>query len=240
MVRNSERERLPKVVAESLVDMIAARELQPGDALPSESQLAEQFSVSKPTVRQALSHLAAFGIVQIQQGKPSTVQSLGPQPLQAYYQLAVRATDDGLREALELRRVVEVGLAELAATSADAAGKARLEAALAQMRAAMREFDGWIAADLEFHTALACCTGNALLTHTVIGLRDVMRYTMRSVAAQVDLRNVGQSCERHAAICRAVLAGDPEAARTAMQAHFDATKDIVAAIAADNSRLKRF
>lgn len=234
-----ERVRLSRTVADRLVDMIAARELREGDNLPSEAELARRFNVSKPTVREALKRLAAYGVVATRQGKPSTIRPLGPEVLEGFFRLLVRSRDEGLREAVELRRAIETGIAELAAARATTQDLLDLRRALERMAGHVDTLDPWLEADLAFHQALARCSRNELMAHTVEGMAPIMHYTMRLLGTQLDLRDVPATLARHAAIVAAVEARDAAAARRAMQAHFDAATPVVSAIAGDRSRLAR-
>eukprot|EP01042_Synura_sphagnicola_P011129 gene11129-14232_t len=69
-----DKQRLTEAVTQFVIDRVAERVYRPGDQLPSESELAKRLNVSKPVVREALGRLSALGIVQIQQGKPTTVK----------------------------------------------------------------------------------------------------------------------------------------------------------------------
>lgn len=238
-VNGEERVRLSTMVADRLVDMIAARELEENDSLPSEAELARRFNVSKSTVREALKRLAAYGMVAIQQGKPSTVRPLGPEALEGFFRLLVRSRDEGLKEAIELRRAIETGIVELAAARATTPSLLELERALDRMARSADTLDPWLDADLAFHQALARCSRNELMVHTIEGMKPIMRYTMRLLGTQLDLRDVPATLARHAAIVAAVEARDVDAARLAMKAHFDATLPVAAAIAGDRSRLAR-
>jgi GntR family transcriptional repressor for pyruvate dehydrogenase complex len=232
----ADRGRLSSMVADSLVGRIAEGSLRAGDALPSESELARQFAVSKPVVREALGHLAALGVVSIQQGKPTTIRAVGSGPLDDYFRIAVRANDDGLREAIELRRAIETEVAGLAAERMTAADLASLAVALRRMEEHVADLEPWLDADLAFHTALVHGARNSLLLHMLGALGEVMRYTMRLLHTQTDLRDPAATLRRHVAIFEAVHARDVDGARRAMAEHFQATQPVVRAILADRSR----
>src|SRR5690606_5045166 len=112
----TERAPLSEGISDQLIEMIAAGELKMDDPLPSEAELAAPFGVSKPVVREALKQLSLFGIVEIRQGRVARVKPLDSSALEGFFRLAVRSDSNGLRDAIELRRAVEVELAELAAT----------------------------------------------------------------------------------------------------------------------------
>lgn len=237
--RAPDRTRLTDTVTGYVIDRVASRALRPGDTLPGEAEFARQLNVSKPVVREALGRLAALGLVQIQQGKPTTIQPLSAGPFQGLLRMAVQAHDNGLREALELRRALETEVAGLAAERASAAQLIGIEAALEAMAANKHDLDRWLAADFSFHIALVRASENRLLELLVDALADVMRYSMRLLGLQTDLRDPAVTLARHAAIFDAVRERDVPGARRAMEVHFEATRSVVLAIGADAARRGR-
>lgn len=237
----SDKQSLTEVVTQFIIDRVGERVYRPGDALPSESELAQQLNVSKPVVREALGRLAALGVVQIHQGKSTTIQGLSAAPLDQFLRLAVRATDNGLREAIELRRALEAEIAALAAVRAGPLQIDQVEAAVEKMRAHIGgDFEAWLQGDFAFHVALARCSRNDLFEHFVEALADTIRYTQRALGAQQDLRDPAATVRRHQAIVDALRARDPDAARAAMTAHFAVTDAVIDEIARDRRRLERF
>lgn len=236
-----DKQRLTETVTQFVIDRVAERVYRPGDSLPSESDLAKRLNVSKPVVREALGRLAALGIVQIQQGKPTTVRGLSVAPLDQFLRLAVRATDNGLREAVELRRAIEVEIAALAAERATPLQIEPVEAAVEKMRENIDgDFERWLQGDFAFHVALARCSGNALLEHLVNALAETIKFTQRALGVQRDLRDPAATVARHQAIVDALKARDPAAARVAMTAHFAVSDVVISEIARDRRRLDRF
>ncbi|WP_439498646.1 FadR/GntR family transcriptional regulator [Bosea sp. (in: a-proteobacteria)] len=237
----SDKQRLTETVTQFVIDRVGERVFRPGDSLPSESDLARQLNVSKPVVREALGRLAALGIVQIQQGKPTTIQGLSVAPLDQFLRLAVRATDNGLREAVELRRAIEVEVAALAAERASLLQIEPVEAAVEKMRQNVDgNFERWLQGDFAFHVALARCSGNSLLEHLVSALADTIKFTQRALGVQRDLRDPLATVARHQAIVDALKAHDPAAARIAMTVHFAVSDAVINEIARDRRRLERF
>ncbi|CAH1650411.1 MULTISPECIES: FadR/GntR family transcriptional regulator [unclassified Chelatococcus] len=237
----NDKQRLTETVTQFIIDRVSQKVFRPGDSLPSEADLARQLNVSKPVVREALGRLAALGIVQIQQGKPTTIQGLTVAPLDQFLRLAVRTIDNGLREAIELRRAVETEIAALAAERATPLQIEQVEIALDKMK---RNIDGsleqWLQADFAFHVALARCSDNTLFEHFMEALGDTIRFTQRALGLQRDLRDPAATFARHEAIVDALKAKDPAAARAAMITHFAFTDAVVAEIARDHRRLDRF
>src|SRR4051794_22857826 len=80
-------------IANELRTQIEAGELRPGDPLPSDTELAARFDVSKPTITKARAMLVAVGLVASRAGAPSMVRAVGPEPVSAGHQLRrVRGT----------------------------------------------------------------------------------------------------------------------------------------------------
>jgi GntR family transcriptional repressor for pyruvate dehydrogenase complex len=226
--------RLGDAVIQRITQAIQDGRLKPGDALPSESRIAASFGVSKPIAREAIRQLAAMGVVHIQQGKVTRVQALNAAPLDRFFRFAVGGSRAGLIEAVELRRILEPPIAAHSAERRSEADLARLDTIMTHMEAALGDVPRWIEADLDFHEAIAASSGNRLLDFQIRGLRPVIRQVMeifnsREARTQADWR---KTYERHVRVVDAIRAGDADAARAAMNKHFEAAEAAIAEIAA--------
>lgn len=235
----NERAPLSEGISDRLIEMIAAGEIKMNDPLPSEAELAGRFGVSKPVVREALKQLSLFGIVEIRQGRVARVQPLNSSALEGFFRLAVRSDNNGLRDAIDLRRAVEVELAELAAARATPLTLRVIEDAFRGMERNINSLDPWLEADFAFHMALANASENAIMIHTINGLSGVIRYTQRLLGVQTDLRDARETLKRHEAILQAVIDHDATAAGSAMRIHFDSFRPVLSMISNDRSRLAR-
>src|ERR1700754_4345941 len=148
MIDNSTRKKLfasklatPLRLADSVSHEIATAlfdgRIPPGDALPSEGEIATDFGVSKPIAREALRQLAAAGLISTQQGKVARAKALNGEPFERIYGYAVRSSLQRLQEANEMRRVIEAGIARLAAERQDKAGLGLMEKSLVDMQIAV-------------------------------------------------------------------------------------------------------
>jgi len=227
------RARLADGVLSRLTQLILDRSLQPGDALPSEAELARSFEVSKPVVREALQQLAATGVVEIRQGRPSRISGVTSRPLELFLRLAVRSLPEGLCEALELRRALETHNVVLAARRRDDAQLAHLRGLLATMAAHKDGHDEWVQADLAFHRTIAEASGNRLMLLLMEALAGTMEDTIRALHARRDVRDANATLARHVAIVDALANRDAEQARAAMEAHFAATEPVAVRILAE-------
>ncbi|WP_426336620.1 FadR/GntR family transcriptional regulator [Pseudoduganella sp. R-31] len=194
--------------------------------LPSERVLAEQFSVSRNTIREALQRMVARGLLRSRPGAGMFVgDQLRTGSASPWAQLVVDHPVL-LSEVLEFRRVLEGATAYYAAlrgTDEEYAGIRALLAGLEQARQddhAAKE----AALDAELHAAIALASHNSMFLHlhaSVLGiLREHITLNGSNLRA-LDDEVSGQLLQQHRAICQAICARKPEAARTAMQAHID-------------------
>ncbi len=220
----SEGKRRSMEVLEWIVQELREGHYREGDRLPTERELAERLNVSRSSVREALSILSAFEIVERRVGDGTYVRCSDPRLLRTI--LHVARTDEGLRDIFELQRVLEAGVAELAATRATSADIAAIEDALARMEEAARrgDIDAYFSADRLFHLAIARTTGNPLLEEYIRDLisrmdrplwRAVKQYYLTSYSEYLD-----RSLEDHRRLLAAISAQDPVRARSVMMEHF--------------------
>jgi GntR family transcriptional repressor for pyruvate dehydrogenase complex len=221
--------RLGQVVIERLSDAILDGRLKVGDPLPSEGQIAAACGISKQIAREAIRDLAAMGVIQIQQGKVARVRSLDAEPLGRFFRFAVRASKEGLGEAVEMRRLLEPPIARLAALRRTADDLARLDAILQRMQASLLDVPAWIETDLDFHETIAEMSGNRLLRLQMRGLRPILQDVMQLFNARRKRPKAEwrETLERHARVVTAIRSGDGDAAFRAMEHHFEAAHDAI-------------
>lgn len=217
-------QRLADTVSDAIASALFDGSIAPGDALPSEAEIAREFGVSKPVAREALRHLSGVGLIHTQQGKVARARSLTGEPLDRIYGYAVRSSLTRLREANEMRRLVETGIARLAAERRDPEGMAALRRAVHEMREALGRPDRFTEADIAFHLAMAMATGNTMVRMQVEGMRSVQRevselFSKRSSRTLDDWRD---TVRRHEALLDAIRDGDPDSAGRMIELHYEA------------------
>jgi GntR family transcriptional repressor for pyruvate dehydrogenase complex len=230
------RRTLSAQVADGIVDMLVARELRPDESIGSEQELAAQFGVSKLVVREAIRTLAARGILRPSQGKPATVQIPGSDVLAQLLEFRMHFTELGLEDLLAARRLIEGELAFEAASDPTGTWSTEARAALDRMRAAVGDLNRFIAADLDFHRAIAWGGRNDLLRLVLDSLEGLLLTTRQATMQGRASRGEGDAgvIAAHERILEAIEAGDAGAARDAMHAHIDETlRDLRAAAPID-------
>lgn len=211
-----------------VADIVGGR-LAPGDALPREVAVAERFNISRGVARECLRALEERGLATVRHGSQTTVNPREEWDLFDADVIAASLAGPGavelLAEYVELRRIVEVEAAALAAERATQEAMDALEARFAEMEAALAlkparvQEEAYHEADVAFHTALAAATGNLALLALVRRV-DAALLAARYPLARPAYRRT-RALPEHAAILDAIRAGDIDGAREAMRAHLD-------------------
>ncbi|WP_433088711.1 FadR/GntR family transcriptional regulator [Dactylosporangium sp. CA-052675] len=204
-------------VATSLLDLFTGGSLEPGTRLPPERQLAATLGVGRSAVREALAALEILGIVEVRAGAGTflrgSTSELLPQSLSWGMLIGRRSTED----LVELRGALEIYAARLAAERMSPQSVARLGAHLERMRSSRADVAAFVEADQRFHQELADATGNATLVDLLRIIRSLLRvWVDRAVhePEQIDL-----AIAEHVAVHDAIVAGNGDAAASAMAVH---------------------
>lgn len=221
-----DRSSLADQVAERVVKLIIDEGLRPGDRLPAEGALASTFEVSKPVIREGLSQLVGLGLIESHKGSVATVKRVTDKPLMAYFSFAVRQDPQGLREAIELRRVLEEHVVTIAAMQATDEDMKELRRCLGHLYVTRDLGEEWSVADAEFHRKILEIAQNPTLGRILTAINDALWETVTGVRSLHHPDTLG-SYHRHEAIFKAIEARDPVAAKEAMKAHFDAMNYVI-------------
>ncbi|MDT7523567.1 GntR family transcriptional regulator [Rhodoferax sp. TBRC 17198] len=194
-------------ISTRIIEAIMAQKLAPGARL-GEQQLAMVFDCSRTIVREALTRLAARGIV--------TVSSR-----RGWYVIEPSLSE--AREAFEARRVIEMGLIRCTTEVSKAAIKT-LKAHIKTEQAAVKGTDVGLRSYLlgDFHVCLAECLGNSLLADT---LRDFTARTTLIAMLYQSSHDAAHSCAEHGRIVEALEKSDWVLAEQLMQQHIGHVQD---------------
>jgi DNA-binding FadR family transcriptional regulator len=228
----AERRHLADDVVERLTDWILDETLPPNGLLPPESELAARFGVSRTVIREAIRSLATYRLVRIRHGLGSYVNPREVWNVSSALQLFIRSDRAGLLHWLEVRQVLEVGIARRAATRANPADLDGLAELVRVMRDQLIHLPGdFIATDQRFHLTLARATCNPsmvmLLEPILRPLYGRMRETLRIA------RTAEQAVDEHERIVQALHARDADGAAGAMAAHLERVSDEVRLLGAN-------
>jgi DNA-binding FadR family transcriptional regulator len=217
-------------VAHEIGRRIAAGEFAEGAFLPREAQFAEEFSVSRQAIREALKVLAAKGLVASRRRTgthvlPRSEWNLLDPDVLAWHptgKLPPKLVDD----LVELRRIIEPVAAALAAERRSEEAIAEIAAALERMEEKIGDVDAFSLADAEFHTAIFAASGNELIDRLSTILRPLLHATF-TMQANIRADRVKVN-ERHRRVYEAIREGDPARARADMNAILDAAREGIA------------
>ncbi|HEU5476049.1 MAG TPA: GntR family transcriptional regulator [Actinophytocola sp.] len=204
---------------ERLLQAIRLGVAAPGERLPAERELATRLAVSRVTLREAIRALAEAGYVESRRGRyggtfvtETLPPTRGGRPRE---ELAA-----SLEDVLTVRRVLEAGAAEAAASrTLSAADREHLEVALAE--AGTTDPAEYRRRDSRLHLAIAEVTASGLLTTAVADIR--VRVNELLDAIPLLATNIEHSHAQHRRVVARILAGDPPGARRAMAEHLDGT-----------------
>jgi GntR family transcriptional regulator, transcriptional repressor for pyruvate dehydrogenase complex len=210
------RSPLYEQVVERLREFIDAQQLEPGDRLMSERELAERLGVSRTSVRQGLTALRVLGLVEIKHGD-GVYLLRSPRDVIPSLASEIAGSEVDHPMIWEVREAIEVQAARLAARRRTAADLKAMRAALDLMETAVAGGDDGIQEDRRFHHAIVDAAGNPLLSQMTEQLADLIDRT-----SEASLTLAGRppvSLERHRAILAAIEVQDEAAAAEGMRQH---------------------
>jgi DNA-binding FadR family transcriptional regulator len=189
-----------------------------GERLRSERELAEQFGVSRITVRDALRVLEARGLIRVKVGASggAFVTDTNLDQVVGSISTMVRLRRMTLSELAEARTIVETAAAERAALRADADAVAHLAQLVERSREVVRLGAPHTEASMDFHVAVAEASGNELLSATVRAYRDLLMQTLHDMR---DPSSARVTQKWHEDILDAISAHDADATRKLMNDH---------------------
>jgi GntR family transcriptional regulator, transcriptional repressor for pyruvate dehydrogenase complex len=200
-------------------DLIARGELRPGDRLPAERDLAIELRVSRPTIRAGLRALAAMGVIVSRHGSgtyiPAGPPILGSEPLRFLAALHGFSRE----EMYEVRRVLEVSAAGLAAERASAEHTAAIAEEVASLFASIDDPQAFLVHDIRFHQAVAAASGNPILGALVEMVSALYYERRRETAMLATDRNLRDAADLHRSIYQAIRTHDADRARAIMNEH---------------------
>ena len=210
-------------VTRRLLDFFTSGEIAAGDRLPAERQLAAQLGVGRSAVREALAALELLGIVSVRPGSGTylkgSVSELLPQTLSWGLWLGEPKTV----ELIQVRQVLEVQVARLAAVLASDEQREAIDATLVTMREHRDEFAVFVEADMRFHQVIAEAAGNSLLTDLLTTVRSLIRVWVER--AVNDVAHTNLTLAEHTSIADAIAARNADAAASAMERHMESAGD---------------
>src|SRR5580700_5538279 len=205
--------------ADAIKSLIVAGELGSGDALPPERDLAVMLGISRPSVREAIRVLTAMNVVEPRHGGGTYVTSLDPRQLAQPINFLLQVDRMAFRHLLEVRQVLEVGAARLAAPRITDEQLTALRDLTEQAERVIGRPAQFLQFDFEIHTAIIEATGNPIYISLYQSIADLSLESRKRTARSPATRRDAHA--GHLAIIAALSGRDPDAAAAAMHGHLD-------------------
>jgi GntR family transcriptional regulator, transcriptional repressor for pyruvate dehydrogenase complex len=213
------RTSLTEDVTQHILSLIGSGRLKPGEKLPSERELSQELSVSRPSVREALQALAMMKLIEIRPGRGSYVSKILPEEMINPNVLSEMIQGDSIQELVEARRILEIEIARLAAERRTEADLQKLKHSLLVPQSENITVEELVNADLGFHVHIANSTHNNVLVKlfsTIFPLLGENRVKVN------DIPGAHNRIEKfHHAIYEAIEKQDGAAASMAMAVHLE-------------------
>lgn len=204
-------------VVEQILDLVRTGMLRSGDRLPSERELIEILSISRPSLREAIRALSTLGVVETHHGGGAYVTDLKARTLLAPLDFFLSLSPSNLADVFESRSIVEIEIVRKAAVNATPGDVEALNGMLLAHEKVLTDPVGFRILDARFHGQLSEIAGNSILERIAYGLYNMGLDIRRRATENVAL--IRRSLGEHTAIVRAIEAGDSTAAATAMAVH---------------------
>ena len=228
------RSRVYEHIVQQIHVLIREGRWAPGDQIPPERELAERFRVSRTSVREALRALEIQGIIESRQGGGTFVRNADPAALVPPLAAAILRGRRELAEVLEVRELLEPGIARRAAERATVEHLTELERLLERQRDCIAAGVSFVDEDTAFHETLTRAADNTILLRLHGVILELLRESRQSYLYGPDRPQA--SLRGHEALLVAVRARDGEAAYQAALAHVAEVRDgILRALVGPNS-----
>jgi len=218
-------ERLTRAVAEGL--------LLPGERLPSERDLADELSVSRSIVREALSALGAIGLIVRREGRGNFISEVPDPGLLKERALALLASSPDPYDVCLAREAMEPALAPMIVSSANEEDFGKLLVALNAFTNAcsVQDWKAYFAGDQQFHAALVASTHNRAVAQSMEpllnGMLSPVWTTLKTAYFLEYPANAQKSANDHERILKAMLERDADALAEALRKHFHDVRSVL-------------
>jgi GntR family transcriptional repressor for pyruvate dehydrogenase complex len=209
-----------KLIA-SFKELISQGALQPGCKLPPERELAAQFGVSRPSIRQALKVMEIMGVLSQRVGDGTYLSKNASAILSEPLEFLVLLDGISHIELFEARMIVEPELAARAAERASAEDITTIRKALSAFEASLGDMSKAVEQDLAFHDSIFRAAGNRVCRQMLRGIHRAILASISRLSQRADLDRVVSA---HRAIYQAIYRRNPEEARLKMAEHLNSAR----------------
>ena len=213
------RQTLSQAVSAAVLERIRTGEFAPGDRLPTEKVLMQEYGVGRNSVREAVQALVTLGIVEVRPGRGATVIGIEPEDALDAEMVSVLLKEEAIEDLYAFRRLLEIEIAARAAENATAADIEEIEHRLRVFQFAQTQGAPVSRADDEFHAAVARASHNAVYA-TMLDAVSGLIANARRLTERVPWASERAAVE-HQRLFEAIKAHDPVEATEVMRTHLD-------------------
>jgi GntR family transcriptional repressor for pyruvate dehydrogenase complex len=220
LFKKQEKKSTVDIVIDGIWELLRTKKLQPGQKVPSESEISEGLGVSRGSVREAMKILSAFGIVEIRPGDGTYIPTKAGKPIIEPMLFSFMLYDPDLKELTEFRKMIEVDVVELVILNREKNQRERglLEENMARFNELRRSADStpeeFARLDLEFHRILGQAAHNNMMSRIY---EFVIDYFEESISNSHHKQTNGErTYKAHSQIIEGIRSNDPELARKAI------------------------
>ena len=229
-------------VSDKLGRAICTGHYRPGEVLPSEPELCEQFGFSRIVIREAIKSLVAKGMLEV--GRRVGTLVLEPTHWNLFDPKIIRwraeaSTFDAMmsRDLMEMRRVIEPAAVRMAALRASAEERRSLRAAYMAMARAVDGKGDYVTADVAFHSIILAACGNQFMRQMQEAMAAMLRVNFEVITTKPG--GPAHSLPLHEAVCVAIEQGDADAAERAVRGLISGAEDDLRLLVPDRGAVLR-
>ena len=234
--------KLSDTIVAHFEQMIVDGRLRAGQKLPSERQLAQQFNVSRPSLREAIQKLEAKGVVERRQGGGTyVVNTVNEQLTQPLFELLAKHPESQF-DLLEFRHALEGISSFYAALRGTKADLERIEESIKGIvQSQSAEINEQVDALVEFYHRIAEASHNVILVHVVQGMQELLAENIRQNLEIIGSRKelLEKLNQHRQQLVSAIVDGQPEQARDACHQHLTYIEQILLDLGKEQSRIQR-
>ena len=207
------------MVYEKLFQQIIAGRYQPGERIPPENELREEFGVSRNTIRAVLNKLNTLGILETRRGDGSYVKQLGMQMYLNTFIPAILINENSLMELIQLRKAIEVASARLAAERATPEDIKKIQECYEMSAQAGEDMKVYAESTVDFHFQIAAASKNQIFSTMMEMIKYILTSKMENFL--IYSRNDRNSTYYHFMILQAIKNRKPDEASYLMERHMN-------------------
>ncbi|MDR2245150.1 MAG: FadR family transcriptional regulator [Treponema sp.] len=214
---NIKRSSTVERIVENLINLIKGSSIQVGEKLPPERRLCELIGVSRPILREALKALQVMNIIDIRQGAGAYLKSLEPEDVVEHLDIVFHLDSSLYHDLYEARRILEAGIARIAAVNITGEELSRIEDNISQAAGCIDNEAFFFQRDVELHGIIMKASGNRVLSVFMQSVNKLALMIRQKTNAMSNIRN--NTIRDHQAILAALKSHDPEKSAAAMEEH---------------------